>query len=92
MKGALVFLGVFAIALALSLGYSGIPPGQQIYDAIGGVDMDYPILGISVSTLVPACFNGIVYGIVVWLIYSATMGRKTEKVQVTVDVKPQESK
>ena len=98
MKGALVFLAVFALVLIISLGYSGIPPGQQIYEAMGGVGTDYPILGIPVSTLVPACLNGIIYGIIAWIIYSVTAGRKTQKVEVQVDVnakatetKPKES-
>ena len=91
MKGALVFLAVFAIILVVSLGYAELPPGKQIYDAIGGIDIDYPILGISVSTLVPACFNGIVYGIIAWILYSvASGGIKAERVEVAVDVNVKE--
>ena len=33
MKGAIVFLVVFAIALVLTLGNTAIPPGKAIYDA-----------------------------------------------------------
>jgi predicted flap endonuclease-1-like 5' DNA nuclease len=91
MKGALVFLAVFFIVTVVSLGYSDLPPGLQIYEAIGGLDIDYPILGIEVATLVPACFNGIVYGVIVWVLYSVTLGRKPEKVEVKVEVKPVES-
>ena len=91
MKGALVFLAVFAIILVVSLGYAELPPGRQIYDAIGGTDVDYPILGISVSTLVPACINGIVYGVIAWIIYSVTLGRQTQKVKVDVEVKAKET-
>jgi hypothetical protein len=70
MKGALVFLAVFAIMLVVTLGNPTIPFGQQIYTAIGGVNTNYPIAGIPVSTLVPAVFNGVVYGVIVWIIYS----------------------
>lgn len=84
MKGALVFLGVFVLVLAATLGAPSIPPGRDIYYAIGAVDVDYPILGISVATLVPAVFNGIIYGIVVWVAYSilssATKKQKKELV------------
>jgi hypothetical protein len=84
MKGAIVFLGVFVLVLAATLGEPSIPPGRDVYYAIGAVDVDYPILGISVSTLVPAVFNGIIYGVVVWLAYSilssATKKEKKELV------------
>lgn len=83
MKGALVFLGVFAIVLVVTLGSPTLPPGRQIYDAIGGADIDYPILGIPITTLVPAVFNGVVYGVIVWLIFSfATRGKKTEEIHI----------
>jgi hypothetical protein len=74
MKGALVFLGVFAIFVAVTLGYPSLPFGSQIYYAIGGVNINYPILGIPITTLVPAVFNGVIYGFVVWLIYSIASG------------------
>lgn len=82
MKGALVFLVVFAIGVAVSLASPGIPPGDQIYQAVGGVDIDYPILGIPVATLVPACFNGIIYGIIVWVIYSVASGQGKDQQQI----------
>ena len=93
MKGALVFLGVFAIVLIITLGSPTIPPGRQIYDAVGGADIDYPILGISITTLVPAVFNGIIYGVIVWLVYSvlasATGRGKKQQVKPKVNVRVQ---
>jgi len=86
MKGALVFLVVFAIGLALTLGSPGIPPGSQIYYAVGGVDIDYPILGIPVKNLVPAVFNGVIYGVIVWVIYSVVLGRGKEQQQIQQNV------
>jgi len=82
MKGALVFLAVFAILLVATLGNTTIPFGREIYYAIGGVSTDYPIMGISVSILVPAILNGVIYGVIVWIIYSiivnATRKNKSE--------------
>ena len=74
MKGALVFLAVFAVFVAITLGYPSLPFGSQIYYAIGGVNINYPILGIPITTLVPAVFNGVIYGFIVWLIYSIASG------------------
>jgi hypothetical protein len=39
------------------------------------------VLGIGVTTLVVAVFNGVVYGVIVWLIYSLTLGRKKKVVE-----------
>jgi hypothetical protein len=34
MKGAIVFLVVFAIVVVLTLGNASIPPGKAIYDTV----------------------------------------------------------
>ena len=103
MKGAIVFLAVFGVFVAITLGYPSFPFGSQIYYAIGGVNINYPILGIPITTLVPAVFNGVVYGFIVWLIYSIATGaigrgKKTpnqtiqQNVTVKVEDKEKEAK
>jgi hypothetical protein len=77
MKGALVFLVVFIILFAATLAYSDLPPGKQIYDALNVPTTDYPILGIQATTLIKAVFNGVIYGIIAWLIY--TIAERTAK-------------
>ena len=74
MKGAIVFLAVFALFVIITLGYPSLPFGSQLYHAVGGVDVNYPILGVPIATLVPAIFNGVIYGFIVWLIYSIASG------------------
>jgi hypothetical protein len=83
MKGAIVFLAVFAVFVVVTLEYPGLPFGNRIYYGIGGVNINYPILGIPITTLVPAVFNGVIYGFIVWLIYSIASkatgrGKKTQ--------------
>ena len=70
LKGALVFLGAFVIFLILTLGYPALPPGPQIYGLLNVPSTDYPVLGIPVTTLAIAIFNGVVYGIIAWLTYT----------------------
>ncbi len=70
MKGALIFLAVFAIFLVITLGIPNIPPGRIIYDGIGAVETDFEILGVRVPRLVTSVFNGVVYGVIAFLIYS----------------------
>ena len=83
MKGAIVFVAAFLVFLAITLGYASLPPGRQIYDAIVGVETDYPVLGVPATTLVAAVFNGVIYGIIVWLVYTV-IERITKKPAKTV--------
>lgn len=80
MKGALVFLAVFVIVLLATIAYPALPPGLDIYHAMGLPDTDYQILGLAAPTFAAAILNGVIYGVVVWLIYSiAARAMKKEK-------------
>ncbi len=72
-EGAIVFLMVFFAMLLATLAYPTMPPGRQIYSLLGVPDTDYPVLGIPTFTLVIAVFNGVVYGIIAWLIFTFTV-------------------
>ena len=72
-EGAIVFLMVFFSMLLATLAYPTMPPGRQIYSLLGVPDTDYPVLGIPTFTLVIAVFNGVVYGIIAWLIFTFTV-------------------
>jgi len=75
----LVFLIVFAIMLLVSLAVQGIPPGETIYDLLGAEETDSEVLGIGATTLVEAVFNGVVYGVIAWLIYSVYVAMTKKK-------------
>jgi hypothetical protein len=73
MKGAIVFVFAFLIFLAITLfAINELPPGNVISDAF---DID-PIIewpensGFLVRTLVSAILNGVIYGVIIWLIFS----------------------
>jgi len=86
MKGALVFLAVFFVLLLATIVYSDMPPGRQICNALNLPTTDYLLAGIDVITFVIAVFNGVVFGIVAWLIYTfaerATKPRSPTRQQV----------
>ena len=96
MKGALVFLAVFAIVLVITLGNTDIPPGGAIYDAIlpdtRGPASGYLVGGsVDAVTLIIGVFNGVIYGFIAWLVFTlVTMGRKKknqpQNIQQTVNV------
>jgi hypothetical protein len=85
MKGALVFLAVFIVFLAATLAYPDLPPGKQIYGALNVPTTDYPVLGIQATTLIEAVFNGVIYGIIAWIVYSivARMQKPKQKTEPT---------
>lgn len=69
MKGAIVFLAAFLLFLVISLGYSGLPPGRQIYDSVVGAESDYEVSGTPVTLLAIGIFNGVVYGAIIYIIF-----------------------
>ena len=84
MKGAIVFLVVFAIVVVITLGNTNIPPGQLIYNSVlpnTEAASGYLIGGtVNAVTAIIAVFNGVIYGFIAWLIFTlATMGRKKDK-------------
>ena len=68
MKGALVFLAVFAIVVIVTIAGVNIPPGEAIYNAaLSGTaeyTIQYAILGTNAFTLIVAVFNGVIYGFI----------------------------
>ncbi len=69
MRGVIVFLAAFLLFLAITLGYQDLPPGRTIYDAVVGAESDYEVVGIPITNLAIAVFNGVVYGVIVFLCY-----------------------
>ncbi|MDH5482592.1 MAG: hypothetical protein OEY22_06930 [Candidatus Bathyarchaeota archaeon] len=69
MKGAIIFIIVFLIFLGITLAYAELPLGNTISDAIN-IDPNVEWSGLRVRTLASAIFNGIIYGVIAWLIYT----------------------
>jgi large-conductance mechanosensitive channel len=71
MKGALVFLAIFAILFLATLAYSELPPGGMIYDSFNFPTTTYKLFDtLPVRTIVNSVINGLIYGIIVWIIYA----------------------
>ncbi|MBS7626394.1 zinc ribbon domain-containing protein [Candidatus Bathyarchaeota archaeon] len=91
MRGAIVFLAVFIIMLIVTLQYSSLPPGRMLYSLLNVPETTYPVLGFPATLLVCAVFNGVVYGIVAWLIYTiAERPRSVRAHPERVGAKPRE--
>ena len=92
MKGALVFLAIFAILVVLTLGNIAIPPGQAIYNAVlPGTEAaaGYLVAGqVDAITAIIAVFNGVIYGFIGWIVFTVLMmaTKKDKKQNVNVNV------
>ena len=75
-EGAIVFLIAFVVFLAITFANPDLPLGSTISDAMG-IDPDLVWSGFTLRTLLSAIFNGIIYGIIIWLIF--TFARRTQK-------------
>jgi len=80
MLGAVVFAAAFLCLLGITLGVPAIPPGEIIYPFLGIPEMTYSIFGISGVVLVNGIINGVVWGVIVWMIYA--LGRRASKREV----------
>ena len=86
MKGAIVFLVVFAIVIVITLGDTSIPPGKMIYDAVlpnTEAASGYLVGGkVDAVTAIISVFNGVIYGFIAWLIFTlVTMVTKKDRKQ-----------
>ncbi len=85
MKGALIFLAIFALLVVLTLGNTEIPPGKAIYSAVlpgTEVAAGYMVGGaVDAVTLIISVFNGVVYGFIAWLVCTLLFGRKKDRQQ-----------
>jgi hypothetical protein len=73
MKGTLVFIVVFVIVFLISLGATSLPPGQAIYNKLNlpAAVTTYKVAGaIYGDVLIKATFNGVIYGFIVWLVFT----------------------
>ena len=69
MKGAIVFLAAFLLFLVISLGYSDLPPGRQIYDAVVPAESNVEVAGTPITLLAIGIFNGVIYGIIIFIVF-----------------------
>jgi hypothetical protein len=69
MRGAIVFAIAFVIFLAVTFAYPELPPGNMITDAID-IDPAVEWSGLVVKTLASAILNGVIYGVIIWLIFT----------------------
>jgi hypothetical protein len=92
VKGAIVFLVVFAIVVVITLGNTAIPPGKAIYDKVlpnTAAASGYLVGGtVDAVTAIISVFNGVIYGFIAWLVFTVLMmfTKKDKKQNITQTV------
>ena len=92
MKGAIIFLIVFALVVVVTFAYVSLPPGETLYNAVlpntKEFTSQYALAGSNAFVVIVAVFNGVIYAFIAWLIFTlVTMGsRKKDKQNVNVNV------
>ncbi|WP_455368304.1 zinc-ribbon domain-containing protein [[Eubacterium] cellulosolvens] len=92
MKGAIVFVVFFLIMTVLTLTYHDLPPGIQIYEMLDVPETEQPVGGIPATVLIISLFNGIIYGIIAWLVYSIAMAAKHRRNNLKIEAESTEQK
>jgi hypothetical protein len=91
MIGAIIFIVCFLAFFGITLGMPSLPPGQMIFGLLNIPAVDYPVLGMPAWLFITAIVNGVVYGFVIWLVFTiinAATGRnkKNQTIHQTVNV------
>ena len=70
MIGAIIFVIFFLLFLVITIAIPTLPIGQMIQDWLNIPFTDYPILGIPTWVLINAILNGVIYGFIIWLVFT----------------------
>jgi hypothetical protein len=79
MLGILLFLASFIVLFSITLIIPSIPPGNLLVDLFKNVQTSNMIAGISVDHILIATINGIVWGVIILIIYSYCRGPQKDK-------------
>lgn len=84
MLGLVVFAVFFTFFFSVTLVFPSIPPGQLICAVLGNSETCYPVAGISGETLVSGLVNGLIWGVIIIILYSYSRGPQRRQVELPV--------
>ena len=61
-----------------------MPPGQILFDVLGKSKTTYLIAGVSEEILLAATINGLVWGVIIIIVYSYCRGPQKQKINLPV--------
>ena len=84
MLGLLVLVASFLFFFISTIVFPSIPPGQIVVDFFRNSETNYTINGVSGESLVSAIINGLVWSVIILIIYSYLRGPKKDKTSLPV--------
>lgn len=84
MLGIFIFVASFFFLFSITLVIPNIPPGYLLVDIFRNSETNNMIAGISVDLILMATINGIVWGVIILLIYSYCKGPQKDKKSLPV--------
>lgn len=84
MLGLLVFFSFFFLFFSVTLIVPYLPPGQIMCAVLGNSETSYPVAGISGESLIAGVVNGLVWGVVIVVLYCYSRGPHRGKVILPV--------
>jgi hypothetical protein len=86
MFAIVVFVAFFLFLFILTLVFPNMPPGQIICNVLGNSETTDSIAGVSGDLLIAAVINGIIWGVVVLIVYSYLRGPPKGKINLPVRI------
>jgi len=84
MLGVLVFVASFLFLFIITLMFPNVPPGQIICDALGNSETSHSIEGVSGELLVASMINGLIWGVIIVIVYSYLRGPSKGRISLPV--------
>jgi hypothetical protein len=84
MLGLLVFVGSFLSVFGVTLIFPNVPPGRLVIDFFGESETSFMLAGVSGNLLLSATINGLVWGVIIGVLYSYWRGPKREERKLPV--------
>lgn len=79
---ALVFVVSLMVFLILTVVFPILPPGQIIFEILGNSHSEYIVVGIPAEVLLSGLINGLIWGVIIILVYSYFKGPEKGKVDL----------
>ena len=80
----LVFVSSFLLFFSMSIFYPNMPPGQMLCELFGNPEAAFTIAGVSGDLVVASIINGLIWGVILIIVYSYVMGPSRRKIHMPV--------
>jgi hypothetical protein len=84
MLGLLVFVASFLFLFSITMIFPDMQPGKILCDVLGNSETNNLIAGVSGELLIAAMINGLVWGIIIVIVYSYLRGPPKGKVTMPI--------